>query len=144
MTLARHRDAQTVDFAIVGSGAAGGVIARELARNGLDVVLFEQGPRLQPSQMHHDELSHWFLSGITNDTQRNPQTFRSDPTQTAVFRPRPRNPLWYARTVGGSSVHFTANYWRFREIDFEEHSRLGGVAGTGLADWPIRYADPEP
>jgi choline dehydrogenase-like flavoprotein len=144
MTLARYRDTHKVDFAVVGSGAAGGVIARELSRNGFEVVLFEQGPRLQPSHMHHDELSHWFLSAITNDTQRNPQTFRSDPTQTAVFRQRARNPLTYARTVGGSSVHFTANYWRFREIDFEEHSRFGGIAGTGFADWPIRYADLEP
>jgi choline dehydrogenase-like flavoprotein len=39
---------------------------------------------------------------------------------------------------------FTANYWRFREIDFVERSRLGPIAGTALADWPITYADLEP
>jgi choline dehydrogenase-like flavoprotein len=53
-------------------------------------------------------------------------------------------PLFYARGVGGSSVHFTANFWRFHEIDFIERSRLGPIAGTGLADWPITYADLEP
>lgn len=110
MNLRRYRDSQTVDFAIVGSGAAGGVLARELARDGFDVVLFEQGPRLSPRQFQHDELKHWFLSGITNDPIRNPQSFRADPTAEAVVHRRDRNPLWYARTVGGSSVHFTPNY----------------------------------
>ena len=51
MTTLRYRDSQKVDFAVVGSGAAGGVIARELARAGLSVVLFEQGPRLEPSRL---------------------------------------------------------------------------------------------
>jgi len=35
-----------VDFVIVGSGAAGGVMARELSRNGFSVVVLEQGPWL--------------------------------------------------------------------------------------------------
>jgi choline dehydrogenase-like flavoprotein len=46
--------------------------------------------------------------------------------------------------VGGSSVHFTANYWRFHEIDFIERSKVGAVPGAALADWPITYADLEP
>jgi choline dehydrogenase-like flavoprotein len=55
-----------------------------------------------------------------------------------------RNPLTYARIVGGSSVHFNANFWRFHEIDFHERSVLGPIAGTGFADWPISYAELEP
>lgn len=46
--------------------------------------------------------------------------------------------------VGGGTVHFTANYWRFHEIDFIERSRWGSIDGTGFADWPIKYADLEP
>ena len=46
--------------------------------------------------------------------------------------------------MGGGSVHFTANYWRFHESDFQERSLFGEVAGTGFADWPIAYADLEP
>ena len=46
--------------------------------------------------------------------------------------------------VGGSSLHYTANYWRFHEIDFAERSALGPIAGTGFADWPISYAELEP
>ena len=67
----------------------------------------------------------------------------SDPAEKAElqkFRPA----LWYGRGVGGASLHFTANYWRFHEIDFNERSVLGAIAGTGFADWPITYADLEP
>ena len=65
------------------------------------------------------------------------------PAQKAV-RVKDKPPLWYARTVGGTSVHFTANYWRFHEIDFNERSVLGAIPGTGFADWPISYAELEP
>ena len=143
MTSRRYRDSDTVDFVIVGSGAAGGVIARELARANLSVVVLEQGPRLSPADFEHDELKYWFMGGITNEAVRNPQTFRSDATQTArqtVVRPA----LVYARAVGGTTLHYTANYWRFREVDFMERSLLGEISGTGFADWPIRYADLEP
>ena len=44
MSARRFRPGETVDFAVVGSGAAGGVMARELSQAGFDVVLFEQGP----------------------------------------------------------------------------------------------------
>ena len=143
MSARKVRTSAQVDFAIVGSGAAGGVIARELAQAGLSVVLFEQGPRLSPANFEHDELKYWFLGGITNDAEKNPQSFRNDPAkkaERAVVKP----PLWYARTVGGTTVHYTANYWRFHEIDFNERSRLGAIAGTGFDDWPISYAELEP
>src|SRR4029450_1443746 len=65
---------------------------------------------------------------------------RKTPRDKAVLKPA----VGYARLVGGGSVHFTANYWRFHEIDFEEGSRLGPIAGTGFTDWPIRYAELEP
>jgi len=143
MSTVRYRDSTLVDFVIVGSGAAGGVMARELATAGFSTVVLEQGPRLTPADFEHDELKYWFLSGITSNPARSPQTFRSDPAATALptgMRPA----LWYARTVGGSSTHFTANYWRFHEIDFVERSRLGAIAGTGFEDWPITYAELEP
>ena len=137
------RDSQTVDFVIVGSGAAGGVIARELARAGLSVVVLEQGKRFLPADFEHDELKYWFIGGIATDPVRNPQTFRRSASETAQ-RPLVRTPLWYARGVGGTTLHYTANYWRFREIDFRERSVLGEISGTGFADWPITYDELEP
>ena len=73
---ARFRDSSTIDFVVVGSGAAGGVMARELAQAGFDVVLMEQGPRFKAQDFRHDELKNWFDHGITNDPARNPQSFR--------------------------------------------------------------------
>src|SRR5262245_46713082 len=105
-----------VDFAIVGSGAAGGVLARELSMAGFSVVVLEQGPRLTLADFEHDELKYWFSSGITNDVVRSPQTFRDEHAKRGernLIRPS----LYYARTVGGTSVHYTANYWRFHEVD---------------------------
>jgi choline dehydrogenase-like flavoprotein len=138
-----YRLNETVDFAVVGSGAAGGVMARELSQGGFSVVLFEQGPHWHASDWEHDEFKYWVLNGIVNDPVQSPQTFRPDPDHKAE-RTRDINALIYARRVGGSSVHFTANYWRFHEIDFIERSRLGSIAGTGFDDWPITYADLEP
>jgi len=135
---------ESVDFVVVGSGAAGGVIARELSVAGFSVVVLEQGPRLNATDFEHDELKYTFLHGITNDPVASPQTFRRSAADTAKQGNGVMNPLVYARIVGGSSTHFTANYWRFHEIDFNERSVLGGIAGTAFADWPISYRDLEP
>ena len=46
--------------------------------------------------------------------------------------------------MGGGTVHFTANYWRFHESDFLERSLSARCRAPAFADWPIRYADLEP
>src|SRR5580658_3394988 len=121
-----YRDSEVVDFLIVGSGAAGGVIARELSRAGFAVVVMEQGPRLGLQDFEHDELKYWLANGITNDPSVSPQTYRKTAADVAKkSEPGQINPLWYARTVGGSSVH-------------------GGIAGTTFEDWPITYEELEP
>ncbi|HEY4212740.1 MAG TPA: GMC family oxidoreductase [Steroidobacteraceae bacterium] len=143
MAARRFKDTDVIDFAIVGSGAAGGVLARELSQAGFEVVVLEQGPRLSPADFKHDELDYWFANGLINNPVRNPQTFRTTPAQKAI-RVVDYPSLMYARIVGGSSNHFTANFWRFHEIDFHERSVLGEISGTGFADWPITYAELEP
>jgi choline dehydrogenase-like flavoprotein len=143
VTARKFKTGEIVDFVVVGSGAAGGVMARELSQAGFTVVVLEQGPRLGPGDFEHDELKYAYLSGITNDPKVSPQTFRDDPDKTAE-QPRMGNSLVYARIVGGSSAHYTANFWRFHENDFHERSLLGGIAGTGFADWPISYQELEP
>lgn len=137
-----YKTSETVDFIVVGSGAAGGIIARELSRAGNSVIIMEQGPRLEPWEFEHDELKYRQLSGITNNPATNPQTFRRDEKETAKHTGR--NALTYARIVGGSSAHFNANFWRLHEIDFIEGSRFGGIEGASLVDWPITYAELEP
>jgi choline dehydrogenase-like flavoprotein len=143
LTSRTFKPSETVDFVIVGSGASGGVIARELSTAGFTVVVMEQGPRLGPGDFEHDELKYNYLSGITNDPKISPQTFRVDASQKAE-QPHWGNSLVYARIVGGSSAHYTANFWRFHESDFKERSLLGAIPGTSFADWPISYQDLEP
>ena len=142
MSLRKFKPTETVDFVVVGSGPAGSVMARELSQAGFTVLVMEQGPRLAPSDFEHDELKYYYLHGITNDPAVSPQTFRRTPDSEAVRVGG--NPLTYARLVGGSGNHFTANFWRFHEIDFHERSVLGPISGTGFADWPISYQDLEP
>ncbi len=135
----RFHPSRTVDFVVVGSGAAGGIIAKELATAGLTVVVLEQGPRVEPPQFEHDEIKTLFQSALQN----NPAGFTFRRTASETAKPG-QIQLLYHRLVGGGSVMFTANYWRFREIDFIERSRLGAISGTGLEDWPITYRDLEP
>jgi choline dehydrogenase-like flavoprotein len=144
-TLAKRtfKPSETVDFVVVGSGAAGGVIARELSTAGFSVLVLEQGPRLGAGDFEHDELKYNYLNGLTNDPTISPPTFRVAAGQTAE-RPRWGNSLVYARIVGGSSAHYTANFWRFHANDFNERSLLGAISGTTFADWPISYQELEP
>jgi choline dehydrogenase-like flavoprotein len=143
MSAKHYRDSQAVDFVMGGWGGAGGVCARAPARAGLSVVVLEQGPRLNPADFEHDELKYWYAGGITNDSVHSPQTFRADAAQKPT-QPLVRPSLVYARAVGGTTLHYTANYWRFREIDFRERTVLGAIPGTGFADWPLSYAELEP
>ena len=138
-----YKTSETVDFVVIGSGASGGIMARELSRAGNSVVVMEQGPRMAPQDFEHDELKYRNLSGITNNPATNPQSFRHTPDEKAE-RVTGRNPLTYARIVGGSSAHFNANFWRLHKIDFIEGSRLGPIEGASLVDWPITYAELEP
>src|SRR5690606_29856856 len=140
----RYSTQSEVDFVIVGSGAAGGVLARELAEAGFSVVVLEQGRYHQQSEFRHDELASWFTGELLGSPQDHPQTFRRTEQQEARVRRDGLPPLLFARCVGGSTVLFTGNYWRFHEVDFNERSRLGPIAGTGFADWPITYAELEP
>jgi choline dehydrogenase-like flavoprotein len=115
-------------------------MARELARAGFSVVVMEQGPYLNRADFHHDDFEVLVLGKYTGNPADRPHTHRLTPNEEA----KKRDYLIYAKLVGGSSVHFAANYWRFRDIDFVEKTRKGAVAGTSFDDWPITYADLEP
>lgn len=136
----RFRPDDEVDFVVVGSGAAGGAVAWELARAGLRVVVLEQGPYLTEEDFDHDEIAVLDENELTNDGALQPQTFR--PTADAEAQRGRR--LVYGRAVGGGTLHFTANYWRLRPLDFRERSILGPIEGTGFDDWPITYEELEP
>lgn len=136
----RYKPSEVVDFLVIGSGAAGGVMAKELSTAGFSVVVLEQGEYVKEKDFSHDELGVAYHNAIANDPKLQPNTFRAKASDNAKVEQRYN----YGRLVGGGSVHFTANYWRFHPDDFRERSIFGEIAGSSFADWPVTYDELEP
>lgn len=132
-----------VDFVIVGSGAAGGIIAKELSTAGFSTVVLEQGKYRKAADFTHDEIKN-FLQGemIGQGPRESGMTYRSNENEEP--QQGQQDPAMYAKTVGGSSAIFSAHFWRMRPVDFNERSVLGSIDGTNFADWPITYDELEP
>ena len=86
---------ETVDFVVVGSGAAGGVMARELAQAGFEVLVLEQGSRFTAADFKHDELDTWFNNALLNNPEILPGDHPSRGSHDRPTRPRihPRGTL---------------------------------------------------
>lgn len=118
--------AAPVDVAIVGAGAAGALLAAQLAEAGRSVMLFEAGPRwdavdLVSSQIWSRRL-RWGGPHIAS-TGAGPLGFGF-------------NAGW---GVGGAALHHYGTWPRFKPDDFAMRS----AHGRGM-DWPISYADLRP
>jgi choline dehydrogenase-like flavoprotein len=110
------------DVCIVGAGAAGGVLAYELSKAGLKVVVIEAGPFWNPqTDFASDELSMAHLGW--QDTRI---VSGSNPLQLGHNNS--------GRGVGGGTTHFTGVFLRFHESDFQTKT----TDGLG-EDWPITY-----
>ena len=81
--MVRYPTSEEVDFVIVGSGAAGGVLAKELSTNGFSVVVMEQGPYLRPFQFRHDEMETYLGDGLAGRIADHPHSWRQTPDQEA-------------------------------------------------------------
>ena len=133
-----------VDAVIVGAGAAGGIVGKELAEAGLSVVHLDKGRWFTQSDASHDELSG--LNGIPRSItkleglDKNPRSFRRDEASPARVAPVG----WNAFGVGGGTMWYGAAAWRFHEEHFRWQSMYGRPAGTTLEDWPLNYDDLEP
>src|SRR5262244_4676955 len=81
--LPKYKTSDEVDFVIVGSGAAGGIMAKELSTNGFRVVVLEQGPYLTESDFTHNEVKVLAEDFLTNHPKLQPNTFRKSPADKA-------------------------------------------------------------
>ena len=139
---------EKTDVVIVGVGAAGGILAAELGKAGMQVTGLERGPHLSTADFGAlDELRYFQRQELRPDVKRQPVTWRPD-TKT---RSKPRSSQNYGNQVGGGTVHYGAVSWRFHEDDFRARSqtieRYGASAipeDSSLMDWPLTYTDLEP
>jgi choline dehydrogenase-like flavoprotein len=136
-----------VNAVIVGAGAAGGVVAKELATNGLTVVLIERGTWHHFDDHDHDELISQRVTVLGNafgpDDQRHKRMVKFGDEWRTVL---PSEPGYSnnAACVGGGTYSYGGQAWRFMEQDFRMKSTYGRPEGSTLDDWPISYQDLEP
>jgi choline dehydrogenase-like flavoprotein len=136
-----------VDALIVGAGASGGIVAKELAAAGWRIVLLERGPWLK--SFGHLETRDAFVTGIDRvpfgPERTEVRTVRSSDREKArTVEPRSALHATLPAVVGGGSVYYGAFAWRFKPETFRLGSLLGTVPGANLEDWPITYDDLEP
>ena len=146
------------DAIIVGSGITGGWAAKELTEKGLNTLVLEAGRPIVPERDYVEHKPVWELKyrnwdnraerERTQKVQRqcdyacdeySHQFFVNDlenPYQTDPGKPF----AWIrGRQVGGKSIMWGRQSYRWSDLDFEANAR-DGIA----VDWPIRYADIAP
>jgi choline dehydrogenase-like flavoprotein len=134
-----------VDFVVIGSGAAGGIMAKQLSVAGFSVVVLEQGGWGKYGH-ERDYTKDELLNGNPAPEDRlmsDPSTQRNTFRRTDADRATPGR-HGYGCVVGGGTVTYGGSSWRHLPWEFEEASTVGTIAGTGLADWPITYEELEP
>ncbi len=139
-----------VDVVVVGLGAAGGTAVWPLAAAGLKVVGIEAGPRVSFEDYPFDE--------IRNDIRDWMGRFKANkevPTTRRISAEKATRPLGATgpmmNAVGGTSIHWMTQSWRFLPYNFKTRSETiarygaGAIpAGSTLADWPFGYGELEP
>jgi len=137
-----------VDAVVVGAGAGGGIVAKELAVAGLSVVLLERGKWYTAFDCRKDDLRNQRNSTLGNSTgaddERDPRVVVGRDGRERMVRASEGEYQNNAACVGGGTFTYGAMAWRFMERDFHLRSTYGAVAGSTLEDWPITYADLEP
>jgi len=116
---------------VIGSGAGGGILSADLSCQGVDVVCLEAGPRLALSDFINDEAAMF-----RKLTWLDPREGSGDLN--------PNLPAFICKTVGGTTVHWTALAMRPLADEFVPLSKYGSIAGANLMDWPIGYDELTP
>ena len=137
-----------VNAIVVGAGAGGGVVAKELSEAGMSVVLFERGDWV-PFEAHDtDELVSQRTTVLGNAFGPDDEHYRrvvvNADGSTVTVLPSENDYNNVAACVGSGTVSYGAMAWRFMAEDFRMKSIYGTVEGSTLDDWPISYDDLEP
>jgi len=142
-----------VDALIIGIGAAGGIASYVLTQAGIDVVALEAGPRRDKSDFleYYDELQAYPYHNPFADVKANKEIPTWRPNAKAPVQAPPIGPIVMDNQVGGTSVHWTGQAWRYQDASFKIRSTIvdkyGEDAlpeGSNVVDWPLTYDELEP
>jgi len=142
-----------VDALIIGIGAAGGIASYVLTQAGIDVVALEAGPRRDKADFlaYYDELQAYPYHNPFADVKANKEIPTWRPNAQSPVQAPPVGPIVMDNQVGGTSVHWTGQAWRYRKDDFKIRTttidKYGEDAlpdGTNIVDWPVTYDELEP
>jgi choline dehydrogenase-like flavoprotein len=155
MQAQNSQNSRHYDAIVVGSGISGGWAAKELTEKGLRVLLLERGKNVEhvkdyvnatkgPWEYPHRggrtkamEEAYPVLKRDYPLNEKNLDWWASD--RDAPYTEVKRFDWFRGYQVGGRSLMWGRQSYRFSDIDFEANVK----EGIG-ADWPIRYADIAP
>lgn len=144
----KHPEAEVV---IVGGGWTGGILAAELGKAGMQVVMLERGQLRDNSDFQrHDELRYGIRHELMQDVAVETWSLRHNLRETAL--PYRYLGSWLPGTgMGGAGIHWAAQTWRFTNHDFKIRSETAQRYGKSkikpdmaIADWGISYEELEP
>ena len=149
---------KTYEAIVVGSGATGGWAAMELCEAGLEVLMLESSPPLDPEKDFREHLMEHELPLRNRQDPRNEllkrrpiqsKCYACEETNAHLFADEVENPYtqpedkpfdWIrAGRVGGRTLMWGRQSYRMSDYDFKAASHDGDGA-----DWPISYADIAP
>jgi len=145
------RSPKVYDVCIVGSGAAGGAAAKVLAEGGLNVVMLEAGPLLDPAKHYTEHLWPYELphrgAGIGGSGFNSSGSYELDVAYISghiegePYSNAPGSEFHWTRgrLLGGRTNHWNCVTLRFADQDLRTHS----LRGYG-EDWPITYEEIAP
>ncbi|HEX2045003.1 MAG TPA: GMC family oxidoreductase, partial [Gaiellaceae bacterium] len=118
---------------VIGAGAAGSVAAKHFAEAGFSVVCLEQGGWRSAGEFPGDKLEFELL--VERDWNADPNVRRRPEDYPTESSGSDIAPVMF-NAVGGSTIHFGAQWARMRPVDF----RVRTVEGVG-DDWPVSYEE---
>ena len=126
------------DVAVIGSGAAGGIVTKELCEGGAKVILLEAGAEVKPHQFRsHCMPEDMAFRGYRNEKQE--LFYPPDLKDSIRYEQSDNVSVDRIRVLGGRTVHWNAVVLRYSAADLREYT-LQGID----VDWPISYDELSP